>query len=283
MTDAPTQSGIPGFKVALAGPYGTGKTEAIRSLIDQGITPFIIFTENGMGILGDIPADKCHWCYIKPAAQDWNTMIDSAKKINTLDFKALTGMAGFNRSKYNQFYRLLEACHNFRCERTGEEFGDISTWNTDRAIVFDSFSGINIMAMDLVVGSKPVKDQKDWGMAIDNLERFIIKITTDPLCHVVMTAHLEREVDQVGGGIKLMFSTLGKKLPPLVGRFFDEVIMTKYSGGNFLWSTADAQADLKNRFLPKKSDLPPSFAGVVEGWKAKGGIICPTNSDGKAV
>lgn len=275
----PAHSPIPGFKVALLGPVGTGKTHAIRTLIDAGITPFIIFTENGMGILGDIPADKCHWMYVKPAAQGWTTMADSAKKINTLDFKALTSMPGFNRNKYNQFVKILEACNNFVCDRTGESFGDVSEWNTDRCLVFDSLSGINLMAMDLVVGSKPVKDQKDWGMAIDNLERFVTKICTDLDCHMMMTAHPEREVDQVTGGVKLMFSTLGKKLPPLLPRYFDDVIMTKATADAFYWSTAEGMADLKNRYLPRQSQMKPDFAAVVSGWQAKGGIICPTKND----
>ena len=39
--------------------------------------------------------------------------------------------------------------NDFTCDRCGESFGDVSTWNTDRAIVVDSLSGLNIMAMDL--------------------------------------------------------------------------------------------------------------------------------------
>lgn len=275
----PTTSPIPGFKVCLVGPSGTGKTHSLRTLIDAGITPFCLFTENGMGILGDIPEDKLHWRYIKPASEDWNTMKDSANKINTLDFKVLAGMPGFNRQKYNQWVQIMEACGNYVCQRTGEAFGNISEWGTDRALCLDSLSGLNIMAMNLVVGSKPVKDQKDWGMAMDNLERFVIKICTDLDCHLVMTAHPEREIDQITGATKLMLSSLGKKLPPLLPRYFDEVILTKANGNEFSWSNADGQIDLKHRYLPRSNKLPPSFEGVMKGWKEKGGIIVPTNVD----
>ncbi len=268
-------SPIPGFKVCLLGPVGTGKTHSIRTLVEAGITPFIIFTENGMGILGDIPAESCHWMYVKPASEDWSLMRDSANKINTLDFKALTSMPGFNRNKYNQWLKVIEACANFICARTGEEFGNVSHWGTDRCLVIDSLSGLNIMAMNLVAGSKPVKDMKDWGMAMDNLERFIIKLCTDLQCHMLMTAHPERETDQVTGAMKLMLSTLGKKLPPLLPRYFDEVVMTKSSGDSFYWSTTEGNVDLKNRYLPRESKLEPDFALIRAGWEKKGGVVTP--------
>ena len=268
-------SPIPGFKVCLAGAVGTGKTEVIRTLIDAGLKPFVLFTENGQGILGDTSPDDLHWNYVKPASEDWSLMRDSANKINTLDFKALTSMPGFNRNKYNQWIQVIEQCANFRCQRTGESFGNIGDWGTDRVFVLDSLSGLNSMAMNLVTGSKPVKDMKDWGMAMDNLERFITKLCTDLQCHVVLTAHLEREVDQTTGATKLMLSTLGKKLPPLLPRYFDEVVMTKTSGDDFYWSTTEGMVDLKNRYLPRSSKLPPTFKTVVEGWKAKGGTVSP--------
>lgn len=266
-------SKIPGWKVCLAGAVGTGKTHAIRTLVDAGYEVFVIFTENGQGILGDIPDDKLHWNYVKPASEDWSLMKDSANKINTLDFRALTSMPGFNRNKYNQWIQVLEQCANFTCQRTGEAFGNVGEWGTDRVLVIDSLSGLNIMAMNLVTGSKPVKDQKDWGMAMDNLERFIVKLCTDLWCNVVLTAHLEREVDQVTGATKLMLSTLGKKLPPLLPRYFDEIVMTKTSGEDFYWSTTEGMVDLKNRYLPRSSKLPPAFSLIREGWEKKGGTI----------
>ena len=40
----------------------------------------------------------------------------------------------------------------------------------------------------------------DWGIAMDNLERLIIKLTTDLRCYFILTAHMERETDEVTGG-----------------------------------------------------------------------------------
>jgi hypothetical protein len=204
-------------------------------------------------------------------------MLDSARKINTLTYESLSKLKDINKREYAQWMDVLVNLHNFKCQRTGEEFGDVSTWSTDRAIVIDSLSGLNIMAMNLVIGSKPTKSQSDWGVAMDNLERLLQKLCTDTQCHFVLTAHLERESDEVTGGIQLMASTLGRKLGPKVPRYFDDVVCCQRNGSQFSWSTAAMNVDLKARNLPIADNLEPSFEGIITPWTRKGGEILPTN------
>lgn len=269
-------SSIPGFKTLLVGATGSGKTHSIRTLIEQGITPFILFTENGMGVVGDLPEDKIHWHYVKPAKADWSAMIDSAKKINTMGLDSLAKLSDINKSKHGQFIDLLTALSNFTDDRTGESFGPVDSWGTDRAIVIDSLSGVNLMAMNLVVGSKPVKSMADWGIAQDNLERLINNLCLDTRAHFILISHLERESDEVTGGIKLMASTLGKKLAPKLPRFFDDVIMCEREGSQFTWNTAAPNADLKARNLPIQAKQPATFKTIVDNWKKQGGAIAVT-------
>jgi hypothetical protein len=244
----------------LVGSTGTGKTYSLRTLIDAGITPFIIATEPGIeSTLGDLDCTKLHWKYVAPANPDWADMIDSAKKINTMGLDSLAKLSDVNKRKYTQFIDVLTTCNKFVCDRCGEDFGDVGEWDKSRALVVDSLSGLNIMAMNLVVGSKPTKSMSDWGMAMDNLERLLIKLTTSLSCHFILTAHLEREQDEVSGRVQLMASTLGRKLAPRIPRFFDEVIMTVRDGTKFSWSTAGLNADLKARRLPIKDQLEPTF------------------------
>jgi hypothetical protein len=40
------------------GASGTGKTHSIRTLVDAGLEVFVLFTEPGMEVLADVPADK---------------------------------------------------------------------------------------------------------------------------------------------------------------------------------------------------------------------------------
>lgn len=272
---------IPGANVLLVGATGTGKTHAIRTLIDAGITPFVLFTEPGMRTLADVPDKHLHWHYIPPARPDFADMKKSAIQINeSFDLEALTKKKDWDKKKYRQFIEVLDSMNDFRCDRCGESFGSVDEWGTDRAIVIDSLSGLSIMAMDLVVGSKPVKAIADWGTSMDNLERFLNRMCAGTQCHFVLTAHLEREKDEVSGGITLMASTLGNKLAPKVPRYFDDVVQCDHDGTDFLWKTIARNVDLKARNLPLKDKLPPSFLPLIKSWQEAGGIIQPTEFKG---
>lgn len=255
----------------LCGTTGSGKTHAIRTLVDAGLEVFVLFTEPGMEVLADIPSDKLHWTYIAPSSPDFSDMISSAEKINTLSFKALAELPDINKRKYTEFVDVLRALSNFTCARTGKSYGSVDEWGPDRALVVDSLSGLSIMAMNLIAGSKPVKSMADWGVAIDNLERLLTKLCVDTRCHFVLTTHLERETDEVTGGTTLMASTLGRKLAPKLPRFFSDVIHVKRNADKFVWSTATSNVDLKARNLPIADNLAPSFAPIIAEWKKKNG------------
>jgi len=268
---------IPGSNVLLVGPSGSGKTHSIGTLIDANITPFVVFTEPGMRTLAPLfKAGKGHYKYIKPATADWKVLEDNANKLNTMTFKGLTQLSDMNKTKYRQWLDLLITMNDFVCDCCGKSWGDTATWQTDRAICIDSLSGLNLMAMDLIVGAKPVKNQGDWGIAMGNLENFINKMTSDTQCHFVMTAHLEREKDEITGGIKLMVSSLGQKLPPKIPRFFDDVVLCQNLEGQFSWATVSSMVDLKYRNLGPGKELPPTFKLVIDSWVEAGGEIKPT-------
>lgn len=270
------KSALLGANTLICGGTGTGKTHCLGTFIEAGITPFIIFTEPGMRTLADIPCPKLHWRYVKPASVSFEDLIDNATKIGGMSFKSLTGLSDMNRKKYQQLMQVLQAAHNFTCDRCGQSFGDVSEWNTDRAICLDSLSGLSRMAMDLVVGAKPVKNQADWGVAMDNLERILNKFTDDTRCHYVLISHLAREKDEITGSVINMPSTLGQKLPPKVPLSFDDVIMAKQKGGKFTWSTVDNNTELKSRNLPLGEGFPASFVPLIDSWKKAGGVIEPT-------
>lgn len=277
---APAASALPGVNVLLEGPAGTGKTRSIGTLVDSGVETFVLALESGLeSLLGywtdrglPIP-DNLHWHTLKRPATDFLTMVADAEKINTFSLEALSKMADPNRAKHNQFIELLKALNDFPCDRTGKRFGSVSSWGPGRALVVDGMKGLSDCAMSLVVGGKPVKSQSDWGIAQDQVEKVIRMLCDGCRCHFVLLAHVERETDQVLGGVKLMTSTLGQKLAPKIPPMFSDVILTVRNGDKWVWDTLNPMADLKTRNLPFKADLVPDFGPIVAKWKSRGGVL----------
>jgi hypothetical protein len=268
-------SPLPGIKVLLIGGSGAGKTYALRTLVDAGITPMCVFTENSFDVLGDVPKDKMHWMYIPPSHSSVQTLIDGAKRVMVFTPAQIQATADITRAQTNQYIPLLEALMNFKCDRTGESFGNVSTWGTDKALVIDSLSGLTISATKLAVGEKYAMTQPEYQIAMKTIENLINQICTGFHCHAVVTAHMEREVDEVNGGVKIYASTIGRKLAPVLPRNFTDVLLAKRIGTKFVWDSADPQADLKSRNAPIQAELPPSFAPLVVRWKGRGGLINP--------
>jgi len=254
--------------VMLVGTSGSGKTHALRTLIDAGKETFILFTEPGMEVVDDIPCDKgLHYHYVAPARPDLRALDSIFEKINTLSYEALTKLNDPNRRQFTQFRQVLRLVANFKCERCGQEFGDVTEWGEERAFCIDSLTGLNVMAMQLATGLKPVKAMQEWQMAQNALENFLQLLCTGTKCAFVLTAHLEREVDEVTGAHVLMASTLGRKLAPRLPRFFSDVVMAVRKGDKFFWSTTALNVDLKARNLPWASELPPTFEQIFKGGK----------------
>lgn len=260
-------SSLPGVNEMLCGTSGSGKTHAIRTLVEAGLEVFVLFTEPGMEVLADIPKEKLHWHYIAPASPDFEDMISSATKINTMSFEAITKLPDINKRKYDEFIQVLVTLSNFKDDRTGASFGPVDSWDSSRVLVVDSLTGLSLMAMNLVTGSKPVKSLADWGVAIDNLERLITKLCVDTKCHFVLISHLERETDEVTGGTSLMASTLGRKLAPKLPRYFSDVIHVVRKADKFVWSTVTSNVDLKARNIALADNLPPSFGPIIANWR----------------
>lgn len=269
---------LPGVNVLLMGPSGTGKTHSIGTLVDLGIDVFYLALESGMeSLLGywtdrgkPIP-DNLHWHKVAAPSASFSDMIANAKNINMLNLESLAKMSDPNKSKHNQFISLLEALNNFPDDRTGELFGPVNLWDQSRVLVVDGATGLSQCAMALVVGGKAVRNQSDWGIAQDQVEKITRMLCDNCPCHFILLAHVERETDAVLGGVKLMVSTLGKALAPKFPAMFSDVILTERSAEKWTWNTASAMADVKTRNLPIKVDNQPDFKLIFDKWISRNG------------
>jgi AAA domain len=271
--------GVSGVNVLLMGPAGTGKTHSIGTLVETGIEVFYFAFESGAESLRGFWADKgkeipanLHITTVKGPAASWSEMADSVGYVNRLAYDSLKKMTDPNRNKYTQFEMFLRTFNDVT-DDSGNKFGCIDTWDAGRAIVIDGLTGLSDAAMKAVIGGKADRDQKDWGLAQNLLENFLRRICDNCPCHFILLAHVEREVDQILGGVKLMVSTLGKALPPKLPSMFSDVILAVRTADIWTWDTASALADVKTRNLPISSKNQPDFKLIIDKWKSRGGRI----------
>ena len=260
---------LPGSKTILAGPIGSGKTYSIRTLCNAGLEVFCVFTEQkSLSVLGPY-LDTIHWCYIPPSTLGWDKLRESAKRAITLSSEGRAKILE-PRGQYNAFHKVLETLSDFVDQR-GQSFGSVDSWESDRALVIDSLTGIDIMIKLMIVGSRTNMTLPEIGEAQDFTRRFIEQINDVCRCHFVLTAHIERSIDEVLGGMKLLIHTHGAKLGPVLPRTFDNFILSVREGDKFYWSTSETSADVTAIHLPLAQKLQPDFRALIEGWKKLGG------------
>ena len=266
--------------ILLLGAPGSGKTHALTTLVEAGLELFVVITEpHGLETLltscaqRKLDVSKIHWMEIFPARPGFESLEAMAKKVSIMDQGALANLKPGGERSEAQFIKLLQGLSNFKDDKDGRTYGPVDSFDTTRAVVIDSLSGLNAMSMDITIGDKVTANPGEWGIAMKQLEKLLMKCTSSMRCLFVLTAHTEREVDENSGIGRIMASTLGRKLAPTIPRFFSEVILAKRvaEGDNeqFLWSNTEPNHDLKRRSLAPSSKLPPSFAPIVEAYKKR--------------
>lgn len=268
--------------VLVMGEAGSGKTDSLATWIEAGLDLFVIVTEpDGVSSLVDsvrrrkLDINKLHWTTCMPSSVGIKALREMATTIGTMGFEQIQNIkAGIGKSQTrNPAMHFLDSLENFHCERTDEKFGAFDTWNASRVLAIDSWSGISLISMMLTTGYKPTAHQGEWGVAQNFLEQLLLQLTSDSKCFFSLTAHVERETNEITGASRVMVSTLGRKLPPKIPKFFSEVILAKRTMKNnaatFQWATVDMLADLKNRSLPIAPDLQPSFVPIVRAYEKR--------------
>jgi len=260
------------------GPPGSGKTSALVTFAKAGVETFVLCTEgNGPNSLIDaaerlnVSMDLLHWHVVKPAPTGFSTLKEMTSRIRAMNFEDLSNLkSGIEKMKMTQIDELLDSIADFPCDRTGKRYGDATEWGDTRCFALDSLSGLNTLAWQNTVGYKPTAHKGEWGIAM-NLEAEIVrKLATDCSSYFVLTAHIEREPDQLTGGTKIYPGALGAKLGPKLGKDFNDVVRASNTATKgFLWSTTDDQSELKHSSLPRSVELKPDFAPLIAVHKAR--------------
>lgn len=268
--------------VICMGSPGSGKTYALATLLEAGLETFVITTEpDGLVSLLDAvesrkaPIDNLHWASCLPATPGWSAMSDMISTIGSMGFESIQNIkTGVGKSDTRKpAMKLLENLQNFKCERTGKAFGDVTKWNDKRVLVLDSLSGLSMISWMLTLGYKPAAHQGEWGVAMNFVEQLLLKLSSDRSCFFVITSHIEKELNEITGVTQIMASTLGRKLAPKIPKYFSEFVYAKRvikdGKARFSWATLDTNADLKNRSLPISTDLEPDYRPVVAAYRRR--------------
>lgn len=275
----PTTTALAGPKIILEGPSGSGKTYALGTLVDWAArqTPqrevFVLFTENGLEtLLGywrdrklPVPANL-RWHVVKTPALPLSALIDGAKKAGLMNYESLTKSVDPDRAKNNPWEKLLTVLTDFPDDRTGQKFGNIGEWPNTRILVNDSLSETSNACFRMQVGNKPVASQPDYQVAQQNLINWLRFMAQSLECTFVLTAHVQRQANEVTGTVQLMTKAIGKALGDEIPQLFSETIYTVRDGTNWYWDTAAFGVDTKTRYLPIQSKIKPDFAQILDKW-----------------
>lgn len=281
MTDT-TNCALLGPKILLEGPAGTGKTYAIGTVVDwaqaNNKEVFVLFTENGLESLlgywtdrGKPVPDCLHWHKVATPALDLASLIDAAKKTGQLSYDALTKTIDPNRSANNPWVVVLTALADFPDDRTGKKFGNIGTWGTDKILVNDSLSESANACFRMTIGNKTTAAPNEYQVAQGNLINWVRYMTQSLACTFILTAHVQKQINEVTGTTQLMTKAIGKALGDEFPQLFSDVIFTVREGQNFYWDTMAHNVDLKSRNLPIAAKQPPDFGRIMAKWVSRGG------------
>jgi len=276
---------LSGPKVLLMGPSGTGKTHALGTLVDwadkNDKQVFVLFTENGLETLlgywrdgaSPRPVPPClHWHNMLTRPLALKNLMTAADNVGRMSYEMLTKMTDSNRGgENNAFWKILQACADFTDDRTGEKFGSVDSWGADKIFIIDSLSELSNACFKMQVGNKPTASPSDYGVSQNNLMNFIRLCTQGIAATFVMTAHVDRQTDEISGTTKIMVKSIGKALAGDIPQLFSDVILTVREGDKFTWDTAAYGVDCKTRSLGYRSKILPDFGQVMNVWTQRGG------------
>lgn len=235
------------IKLLLMGHSGVGKTGSIASLAIAGYRVFLADFENGYHILLDPK--------VLPPQYRKNVFVRSFYD-KRQGPKALP-VGGVPRAM-QQFYDALSGWKDF-VDNKEVNLGSPYTWGQQDVLVIDSITTLSD-AIELHVQhlnsrlGEPLRIQ-DYGTCQDILHGLFQSLCSPAApCHVVFIAHL-RQLEDGSGGTKWFPQATGKKISPLIGRYFNNsVLLTRDINGNReMHTTSTIQADMK---VAKPSVVP---------------------------
>lgn len=229
-------------KLLLIGDSGAGKSGALASLAHAGFNLRILDFDNGLDILANMLKDP-RSPYDKGSTERviFETITDPMKVVAGKQVPA----------KANAWQKAIKLLDNWsKVNGASDDLGPITSWTDREVLVIDSLTFMSKAALNFVLmlnarlGQKP--HQGDWYDGQQMIEGLLEKLYDDAVkCNVVMISHITM-IGEDNGPQHGYPSTLGKALPPKVGRYFNNTLMLKTTGQG---------ANQKRKLLTKTAGL----------------------------
>lgn len=275
-------------KVLVQGDSGTGKTFSLGKLIDWAaaqnppIRVAVLFTENGLEtLLGywrtppggaaprPIPANLA-WHQVAESSLDLAALTSAIKNVGDLSYESLTKVVDGDRGRRNPAHRILTALADFPDDRTGAKLGNIGKWGSDMILCIDSLTELADAYIKTSIGTKPVMAQNEYLVAQTNLLNFIRYLCgPSQRFGLVMTAHIQKQLNEVTGVMNLMTKSVGKAIADDIPKHFSEVLYCYAEGANWYWDTSTANIVRKTRYLPINNKIPQDLSRIWSEWRKR--------------
>lgn len=278
-------------KALFLGDSGAGKTGALASLAGAGYNIRALDMDSGLDVLTNILKDPSSKYGPDALARvEYVTITDAMKNVN-------------NRlvpRKAEAWQRAIGLLNDWKYEYTVDEqgraevlwgvaeraaatsagrpihkvdLGPITKWGPQDILVIDSLTMLSnaalnfILAMNARLGQQP--HQSDWYNGQQLIEGLLQMLYDEGVrCNVIVISHISY-IGEEGGPTHGYPSTLGKALPPKVGRYFNTTLMAKSSGKvRKIHTSTVGLVELKNTAPTKVQADYPLETGLADYFKA---------------
>lgn len=233
-------------KMLVCGDSGAGKTGALAPLLDAGFNIRALDFDNGLSPIKGYTKDK-----------------SKLKNFNYVTCRDNFGFTGdkVTVKKTSGFMEAMQAIDK------GTPFGPnippLNQWTSRDVLVLDTLSQAGKAAllnvMNLNGRGMGTPQIQDYGSAMESLERLLDMITSDDVkCHVIVNTH----TFVAEGTTKMFPEALGSKLPPKVGKVFDNMISLSITQGKRTFKTQ------KDGLLALKTAAP-----IKESYPIETGLV----------
>lgn len=237
-------------KVICASDSGSGKSGALASLVDGGLNVRVLDFDNGLSVLKGFVKNR-----------------ENLKNVHYVDklqddMQLVAGRIGIKKAP--AFQRAMDALDKGGKDYWGADIPPLVQWTARDVLVVDSLTMAGRSSLQMVMNANAAgmknPEIQHYGVAMENIERWIQMMTASVIkCHVIVNTH----VTTIEGDARLYPDALGSKLPAKVGRYFDNVVSIRLTGGERKFQT------VKDGMLALKTSVPftPDSFPISDGWK----------------